>query len=248
LIETQASNWQNVGDVVPWSSTTTSYWQPVRTRTKHIPDCHVARIGNGHAVILIPYLAILDKQIDGIANIESVRVVSCRESFADTVWSIAEWVVHDYILYRRIENSCDIDSVRWIILNIQISHDWVVCDLDLHELARSALISIVIPWEWFKGLLGKSPIWTKAIPILRPSSINYGSWCSFDSDITTGNLKWSELRAVRKCKACSSRKPDWSSDFELSEDNGATRWCVNVVKCDRHTSCHCGRDLRPSCA
>jgi len=122
-ITNQHSGLQDVRDIVPWSRPTSGDGQPMASRTKHIPHCHIARVGNNHAVVLIPYLAILKEQINRIPNIESVSVMSCCKPFADIVWSIAERIIHDNILDGRVENPCYVDSVRWVILDIQISHD-----------------------------------------------------------------------------------------------------------------------------
>jgi hypothetical protein len=42
---------------------------------------------------LVPHFAVADIQIYGIADIEAIGVVGCREAFGDGVWGIAERVI-----------------------------------------------------------------------------------------------------------------------------------------------------------
>ena len=98
------------------------------------------------------------------------------------------------------------------------------------------------------GLLRKSSIWAKSVPVLRTASIDNRPGCTLNSDIATGDLQWSKLRTVCKCKSRFTWKQDRSSNFEFGENYSATRRGMNVVQGDWHACCYCRRDLRPRCA
>lgn len=108
---------------------------------KDVANRDVRGVRNDDTIILVPHLAVFDKQIHTIAYVKRIGIVCCRETVADSIRCIAERIVDYDIPDRRVKDTSDVYSVGGKILNVQVTHSGVVRNLDFDELARSMILS-----------------------------------------------------------------------------------------------------------
>lgn len=122
-------------------SPTSCNGQAMASGAEDIANRNICGVRNNNTIILVPYLAVFDKQIRRITYVEPIGIVCCRETFADSIRCIAERIVDYDVPHCGVKDTSDVYSMGGEVLNVQVTHNRVVCDLNFHELAWSMLVS-----------------------------------------------------------------------------------------------------------